>query len=173
MRSRTIAGSRRGSSVSEKAALGPTLQACTPECPSINPGSTRTSSATSQASSPSPPPGLMQTFLSGALVCLQHQHPLSVSPCHGYAALVPALIHSFDTLTVSPANQVPATASQQASQQVFCGNAPFNSRILSGSSATAGRWPWMASLQKNGSHVCGGTLVSVNAVLSNANCFSR
>uniref|UniRef100_H3D158 Zgc:100868 n=1 Tax=Tetraodon nigroviridis TaxID=99883 RepID=H3D158_TETNG len=40
------------------------------------------------------------------------------------------------------------------------------------SSTTAGSWPWMASLQKNGSHVCGGTLVSVNAVLSSANCFS-
>lgn len=38
--------------------------------------------------------------------------------------------------------------------------------------ATAGVWPWMASLQKNGSHVCGGTLVAVDSVLSNANCFS-
>ncbi|XP_044037525.1 transmembrane protease serine 9-like isoform X2 [Siniperca chuatsi] len=56
---------------------------------------------------------------------------------------------------------------------VVCGRAPLNSRILGGSSvATAGVWPWMASLQKNGSHVCGGTLVAVDAVLSNANCFS-
>lgn len=38
---------------------------------------------------------------------------------------------------------------------------------------SAGMWPWMASLQKNGSHVCGGTLVSEDSVLSNANCFSR
>uniref|UniRef100_A0A8C2YX25 Peptidase S1 domain-containing protein n=2 Tax=Cyclopterus lumpus TaxID=8103 RepID=A0A8C2YX25_CYCLU len=30
----------------------------------------------------------------------------------------------------------------------------------------------MASLQRNGRHVCGGTLVAVDAVLSNANCFS-
>ncbi|KAM6965951.1 serine protease 27-like [Tautogolabrus adspersus] len=30
----------------------------------------------------------------------------------------------------------------------------------------------MASLQKNGSHVCGGTLVAMDSVLSNANCFS-
>ncbi|XP_034448775.1 serine protease 27-like [Hippoglossus hippoglossus] len=29
----------------------------------------------------------------------------------------------------------------------------------------------MASLQRNGSHVCGGTLVAVDAVLSQANCF--
>ncbi|XP_044187008.1 transmembrane protease serine 9-like [Thunnus albacares] len=56
---------------------------------------------------------------------------------------------------------------------VVCGSAPMNSRISGGSSvATAGMWPWMASLQKNGSHVCGGTLVAVDSVLSNANCFS-
>ncbi|XP_044187004.1 transmembrane protease serine 9 [Thunnus albacares] len=56
---------------------------------------------------------------------------------------------------------------------VVCGSAPMNPRILGGSSvATAGMWPWMASLQKNGSHVCGGTLVAVDSVLSNANCFS-
>ncbi|XP_067472296.1 polyserase-2-like [Thunnus thynnus] len=56
---------------------------------------------------------------------------------------------------------------------VVCGSAPMNPRILGGSSvATSGMWPWMASLQKNGSHVCGGTLVAVDSVLSNANCFS-
>ncbi|XP_069021334.1 transmembrane protease serine 9-like [Embiotoca jacksoni] len=60
-----------------------------------------------------------------------------------------------------------------ANTPVFCGRAPLNSRILEGSSvATAGEWPWMASLQKNGSHVCGGTLVAVDAVMSNAACFS-
>ncbi|KAF3845902.1 hypothetical protein F7725_002980 [Dissostichus mawsoni] len=57
---------------------------------------------------------------------------------------------------------------------VICGKAPRNSRIVGGSSvATAGEWPWMVSLQKNGSHVCGGTLVAEDAVLSNAECFTR
>ncbi|MEQ2160102.1 hypothetical protein GOODEAATRI_030053 [Goodea atripinnis] len=32
-------------------------------------------------------------------------------------------------------------------------------------------WPWMASLQKRGQHVCGGTLVSESSVLTNADCF--
>uniref|UniRef100_A0A8C7WUC4 Zgc:100868 n=1 Tax=Oryzias sinensis TaxID=183150 RepID=A0A8C7WUC4_9TELE len=54
-----------------------------------------------------------------------------------------------------------------------CGYAPLNSRLVGVSSVTNnGQWPWMASLQKNGKHVCGGTLVSLNAVLSNAECFS-
>ncbi|XP_045899461.1 polyserase-2-like [Micropterus dolomieu] len=56
---------------------------------------------------------------------------------------------------------------------VVCGQAPLNSRFSGGSSvATAGVWPSMASLQNNGSHVCGGTLVALDFVLSDANCFS-
>uniref|UniRef100_A0A8C7MRP4 Transmembrane protease serine 9-like n=1 Tax=Oncorhynchus kisutch TaxID=8019 RepID=A0A8C7MRP4_ONCKI len=58
---------------------------------------------------------------------------------------------------------------------VVCGStsASLNSRIGGGSSlATAGLWPWIASLQKNGAHVCGGTLVAVDSVMSDASCFS-
>ncbi|XP_026230386.1 transmembrane protease serine 9-like isoform X2 [Anabas testudineus] len=58
-----------------------------------------------------------------------------------------------------------------APQPVVCGQAPMNTRILGGNS-TAGMWPWMVSLQRSGSHVCGGTLVAVDYVLSDANCFS-
>ncbi|GLD75012.1 transmembrane protease serine 9-like isoform X2 [Lates japonicus] len=68
---------------------------------------------------------------------------------------------------------LPTTPPPTTPQPVVCGQAPMNSRILGGSSvASAGVWPWMASLQKNGRHVCGGTLVATDAVLSNANCFS-
>ncbi|KAM9530532.1 trypsin-1-like [Salvelinus alpinus] len=58
---------------------------------------------------------------------------------------------------------------------VVCGSASasLNSRIGGGSSlATAGLWPWIATLQKNGARVCGGTLVAVDSVLSDASCFS-
>uniref|UniRef100_UPI0009B362F0 transmembrane protease serine 9-like n=1 Tax=Monopterus albus TaxID=43700 RepID=UPI0009B362F0 len=56
---------------------------------------------------------------------------------------------------------------------VVCGQAPMNSGLMGGGSvATAGVWPWIVSIQKNGSHVCGGTLVAVEHVLSNADCFS-
>ncbi|KAM4531591.1 polyserase-2-like [Odontesthes bonariensis] len=65
------------------------------------------------------------------------------------------------------------TPTAPPSGPVVCGQAPMNSRILGGSSvARAGEWPWMASLQKNGRHMCGGTLVAVDSVMSNANCFS-
>ncbi|KAI4821686.1 hypothetical protein KUCAC02_007280 [Chaenocephalus aceratus] len=60
----------------------------------------------------------------------------------------------------SPFN-LPLPTSAPTPAPVFCGKAPKNSRIVGGSSvATAGEWPWMVSLQKNGSHVCGGTLVA-------------
>ncbi|XP_016895869.1 transmembrane protease serine 9-like isoform X2 [Cynoglossus semilaevis] len=56
---------------------------------------------------------------------------------------------------------------------VVCGQAPMNTRLVGGASVTsAGMWPWMASLQMNGTHVCGGTLVDEDSVLSDANCFS-
>ncbi|KAK9534511.1 hypothetical protein VZT92_006952 [Zoarces viviparus] len=72
--------------------------------------------------------------------------------------------------TTVPKTTVPPTTT---ARPVVCGRAPMNSRILGGSSvATAGVWPWMASLQKNGSHMCGGTLVGVDSVLSSSNCFS-
>lgn len=49
----------------------------------------------------------------------------------------------------------------------------MNTRLVGGASVTsAGMWPWMASLQMNGTHVCGGTLVDEDSVLSDANCFS-
>ncbi|MEQ2275752.1 hypothetical protein XENORESO_008163, partial [Xenotaenia resolanae] len=59
------------------------------------------------------------------------------------------------------------------SPAVVCGHAPLNTRIVGGGlSVTVGEWPWMASLLQKGKHVCGGTLVSEDAVLTNANCFS-
>ncbi|XP_023813697.2 transmembrane protease serine 9-like [Oryzias latipes] len=73
------------------------------------------------------------------------------------------------TTTTKTTTQPPFTTPKA----VVCGQATLNSRVLSGSSVvTAGQWPWMASLQKNGQHVCGGTLIALDSVLSDANCFT-
>ncbi|KAL7850297.1 hypothetical protein SRHO_G00196460 [Serrasalmus rhombeus] len=70
--------------------------------------------------------------------------------------------------TVATTTTVSTTASP-----VVCGSATLNTITGSGNSlASAGVWPWMASLQRNGAHVCGGTLVAEQFVLSSADCFS-
>ncbi|XP_044035806.1 chymotrypsin-like protease CTRL-1 [Siniperca chuatsi] len=53
-----------------------------------------------------------------------------------------------------------------------CGVAPLNKRIVGGENATAGSWPWQVSVHLNivGIHICGGTLISDQWVLTAAHC---
>uniref|UniRef100_A0A3Q3XDE7 Peptidase S1 domain-containing protein n=1 Tax=Mola mola TaxID=94237 RepID=A0A3Q3XDE7_MOLML len=54
-----------------------------------------------------------------------------------------------------------------------CGIAPFSTRIVGGQDAAVGAWPWQASLHKDRHHICGGSLINNEYVLSAAHCFQR
>ncbi|XP_010739121.2 tryptase [Larimichthys crocea] len=62
----------------------------------------------------------------------------------------------------------------QESTAQDCGIAPLNTRIVGGDNATAGSWPWQVSVHFTVSgrsfHICGGTLISDQWVLTAAHC---
>ncbi|XP_036446363.1 transmembrane protease serine 9-like [Colossoma macropomum] len=77
------------------------------------------------------------------------------------------------TNTTTTTTTITTTVSTTTASPVVCGSAKLNTVTGGGNSlAFAGVWPWMASLQRSGTHVCGGTLVAEQFVLSSADCFS-
>ncbi|XP_072512059.1 transmembrane protease serine 6 [Notamacropus eugenii] len=62
---------------------------------------------------------------------------------------------------------------QSDEQHCDCGLPIPATRIVGGATSVEGEWPWQASLQVRGRHICGGTLVSDQWVVTAAHCFQE
>uniref|UniRef100_A0A8C6Y0I3 Transmembrane serine protease 13 n=1 Tax=Naja naja TaxID=35670 RepID=A0A8C6Y0I3_NAJNA len=52
----------------------------------------------------------------------------------------------------------------------YCGQR-ISGRIVGGTEASASKWPWQVSLQYGSAHICGGTIIDAQWVLTAAHCF--
>ncbi|XP_042554079.1 serine protease 27 [Dipodomys spectabilis] len=67
----------------------------------------------------------------------------------------------------------PLAGAQEAKSPRACGRPRMRSRMVGGRDALEREWPWQASIQRDGSHFCGGSLLSRRWVLTAAHCFSN
>ncbi|XP_060626290.2 transmembrane protease serine 2 [Anolis sagrei] len=60
-------------------------------------------------------------------------------------------------------------------QCIDCGIRRVNrrNRIVGGSSASLGDWPWQVSLHSNGAHLCGGSIITPEWIITAAHCVEK
>ncbi|XP_007937872.2 serine protease 33-like [Orycteropus afer afer] len=85
-------------------------------------------------------------------------------------AVLPGPLRGNETSTVPPSD---LSRAQKRNLDSVCGRPQVSGRIVSGQEARPGRWPWQVSVQERGVHVCGGSLIGEDQVLTAAHCFDQ
>ncbi|XP_040319114.1 polyserase-2 isoform X3 [Herpailurus yagouaroundi] len=85
------------------------------------------------------------------------------------------LLLPFVILAISPIpgalHDSALSPTQEEPEDLDCGRPEPSTRIMGGSEAQPGSWPWQVSLHQRGGHICGGSLIAPSWVLSAAHCF--
>nr|XP_019579262.1 PREDICTED: probable threonine protease PRSS50 [Rhinolophus sinicus] len=106
--------------------------------------------------------------------------PSATCPSGGPHLLQQASITQLPTLTPLPTlTSLPSLQSQSPTSQVntdlppICGMSRELDPTLRDPEAMVRRWPWMVSVQANGTYICAGTLIASQWVLTVAHCLTQ
>ncbi|XP_029375353.1 transmembrane protease serine 2 [Echeneis naucrates] len=92
----------------------------------------------------------------------------------GYMRLKPGSTHKSD-IQSQLTHSSSCSAETVTLKCIACGQSPNapSTRIVGGTEAVNGAWPWQVSLQIQGQHFCGGSIISPYWILSAAHCFQE
>ncbi|CAD7683431.1 unnamed protein product [Nyctereutes procyonoides] len=89
-------------------------------------------------------------------------------------ALLLLLLGQHSAPTLPPGTPTVKSAHERLlASALVCGRPRMLNRMVGGRDALEGEWPWQVSIQRNGSHFCGGSLLTERWVLTAAHCFSN